>query len=110
MARSSTSDAKSARCALAAERIELSLDEQKRLDDLYGQFAPFWFSSEARRARTVHYVCECELKRIDSLLGWFDELNDFLSECDDKNDPRYAVVKEAKKNFLDACSELYDAL
>ncbi len=110
MARSSTSDAKTSRCALAAERIELSADEQKRLEDLYGQFAPFWFSSEERRARTVKFVCELELNRIDSLLGWFDDLNDFLSECDDKNDPRYAVVKDAKKNFLSACSELYNAL
>ncbi len=110
MARSAASDAKTARCAMASERIELSEDEQKRLRDLYGQWAPFWFSSEDRRARDVKFVCELELKRIDSLLGWFEELNVFLSECDDKSDPRYTVVKEARKNFLAACSELYDAL
>jgi len=95
---------------MAAERIELNPGEQKRLEDLYGQFAPFWFSSEDRRARNVKFVCELELNRIDSLLGWFEELNDFQSECDDKSDPRYAVVKEAKKDFLAACSELYETL
>ncbi len=96
---------------LVAGRISLSEDEQQKQLAKYGQWAPFWFSCEARRANDVKCSCEKETQWLFRFPAWLDNIEAFLDLCDgDETDPRVAVCRSIRDSLLSELEHLYDAL
>lgn len=63
-----------------------------------------------KRASFWDYELSAHIKNLESIDSRWDEAEDFISDCDDENDPRLPVAKEGVAFFKMAAEKLYEVL
>lgn len=63
-----------------------------------------------KRASFWDYELSALIQNLEHIDSRWDEADDFISDCDDENDPRLSVAKEGVIFFQRAAEKLYEVL